>query len=61
MLPTIRPVAVSSHLKQKLNFCGAPFNFSVNKVFWMEAEDFTFKMQFLAGLRLEKQSQKAGE
>ena len=61
MLPTISPVPVSSHFKQKLDFCSAPFKFSVNKVSRMEAEDFTCKIQFFAGLRLEKQSQKAGE
>ena len=56
MFASIRPVLVTGHLKQKLNFCSTgPFYFSVNKAFRMEAEDFSFKMQVLAGLQLEKQ------
>ena len=38
MLPSIRPVPVSGHKNR-------PYQFSVNKVFRMEAEDFSFKMQ----------------
>ena len=49
MLPSIQPVLVTSHLKQR------PFYFSVNKAFQMEAEDVSFKMQVFAGLQLEKQ------
>ena len=55
MFASIRPVLVPGHLKQKLKFLQHPFYFSVNKAFRMEAEDFSFKMQVLAGLQLEKQ------
>ena len=51
MLPSIRPVPVSGHKNR-------PYQFSVNKVFRMEAEDFSFKLQVLAGLQPEKQLQK---
>ena len=51
MLPSIRPLPVSGHQNR-------PYQFLVNKVFRMEAEDFTFKMQVLAGLQPEKQLQK---
>ena len=39
----------------KTQFLQRAFRFSVNKVFWMKDEDFSFKMQLLAGLQLEKQ------
>ena len=51
MLPSIRPLPVSGHQNR-------PYQFLVNKVFRMEAEEFSFKMQVLAGLRPEKQLQK---
>ena len=51
MLPSIRPLPVSGHQN-------CPYQFLVNKVFRMEAEEFSFKMQVLASLRREKQLQK---
>ena len=51
MLPSIRPLPVSGHQNR-------PYQFLVNKVFRMEAEEFSFKMQVLASLRPEKQLQK---
>ena len=53
MLSGIRPVPVSGHKNR-------PYHdqFSVNKVFRMEAEDFSFKIQVLVGLQPEKQLQK---
>ena len=52
MLPSIRPP------KTKAQFLPRPFQFSVNKIFRMGADDLSFKMQVLAGLQLEKQLQK---
>ena len=48
-------------LKQKLKltqFLRRPFQFSVNEVFRMKAEHFSFKMKVLAISKLAKQSQK---
>jgi len=59
MFPSIQPVPVSGHLKQKLNFWGALFQFSVNEVFRMKAEHFSFKKKVMASLQLGKQLQKA--
>ena len=42
-------------LETKTQFLQRPLYFSVNKAFRMEAEYFSFKMQVLAGLQLEKQ------
>ena len=42
MLPSIRPLPVSGHQNR-------PYQFLVDKVFRMEAEEFSFKMQVLAG------------
>ena len=58
MLPSIRTVPVSAHLKQKPNFWRALFQFSGNEVFRMKAEHFSFKMKVFASLKLAKQSQK---
>ena len=60
MLPSIRTVPVSGHLKQKLSFWGALFSYivSANEVFRMKAEHFSFKMKVLASWKLAKQSQK---
>ena len=58
MLPSIRTVPVSEHLKQKLNFWGPQFQLSVNEVFRMKAEQFSFKMKVLGSWKLAKQSQK---
>ena len=41
MLPSIRPLPVCGHQNR-------PYQFLVNKVFRMEAEEFSFKMQVLA-------------
>ena len=46
-------------LKTKTQFLRRPFQFSVNEVFWMKPEHFTFKMKVLASLQLAKQLQKA--
>ena len=51
MLPSIRPLPVSGHQNR-------PYQFLVKKVFRMEAEEFSFKMQVWADLRPEKQLQK---
>ena len=48
MLPSIRTVAVFGQLKQKKIFLRRPFQFSVNEVFRMKAEHFSFKMKFKA-------------
>ena len=45
MLPSIRTVPVSGHLKQKQK---RPFQFSVKEVFRMKAEHFSFKKKVLA-------------
>ena len=45
-------------LKTKTQFLKRPFQFSVNEVFRMRAEHFSFKMKVLASLKLAKQSQK---
>ena len=45
-------------LKTKTQFLRRPFQFSVNEVFRMNAEHFSFKMKVLASLKLAKQSQK---
>ena len=45
-------------LKTKNHFLRRPFQFSVNEVFRMKAEHFSFKMKVLASLKLAKQSQK---
>ena len=45
-------------LKTKTQFLRRPFQFSVNEVFRMKAEHFSFKMNVLASLKLAKQSQK---
>ena len=58
MLPSIRTVSVSGHLKQKLNFLRRPFQLSVNEVFRMKAKHFSFNMKVLASWKLAKQSQK---
>ena len=58
MLPSIRTVPVSGHLKQKLNFWGAIFSSRENDVFRMKAERFSFKMKVLAISKLAKQSRK---
>ena len=49
MLPSIRPVPISGHLKQ----------LSVNEVCRTGTEYFSFKMQVLACLQLERQLRKA--
>ena len=49
MLPSIWPVPVSGHLK-KTQFLMRPFQFSVNEVFRMKAEHFSFKVKVLASL-----------
>ena len=45
-------------LETKTQFLRGPFQFSVNEVFRMKAEHFSFKMKVLASLRPAKQSQK---
>ena len=45
-------------LKTKTQFLRRPFHFSVNEVFRMKAQHFSFKMKVLASLKLAKQSQK---
>ena len=45
-------------LKTKTQFLRRPFQFSVNEVFRMKAEHFSFKMKVLASLQLAKQLQK---
>ena len=45
--------------KAKTQFLGRPFQFSVNEVFRMKAEHFSFKVKVLASLQLAKQLQKA--
>ena len=45
-------------LETKTQFLRRPFQFSVNEVFRMEAEHFSFKMKVLAISKLAKQSQK---
>ena len=52
MLPSIRT------LKTKTQFLKGSFQFSVNEVFRMKAEHFSFKMKVLASLKLAKQSKK---
>ena len=42
-------------LKTKTQFLRRPFQFSVNDVFRMKAEHFSFKMKVLASLQLAKQ------
>ena len=46
-------------LKTKTQFLRRPFQFSVNKVFRMKAEHFSFKMNVLASLQLAKQLKRA--
>ena len=46
-------------LETKIQFLRRPFQLSLNEVFRMKAEHFSFKMKVLAGLKLTKQSQKA--
>ena len=58
MLPSIRTVPVSGHLKTKTQFLRRPFQFPVNEVLRMKAEHFNFKMKVLASFKLAKQSQK---
>ena len=48
VLPSIRTVPVSGHLKHKTQFLMRPFQLSVNEVFRMKAEHFSFKMKVLA-------------
>ena len=45
-------------LKTKTQFLRRPFQFSVNEVFRMKPEHFSFKMKVLASLQLAKQLQK---
>ena len=45
-------------LKTKNHFLRRPFQFSVNEVFRMKIEHFSFKVKVLASLKLAKQSQK---
>ena len=45
-------------LETKTQFLRRPFQFSVNEVFRMKAEHFSFKMKVLAIWKLAKQSQK---
>ena len=45
-------------LETKTQFLRRPFQFSVNEVFRMKAEHFSFKMKVLAISKLAKQSQK---
>ena len=45
-------------LKTKTQFLRRPFQLSVNEVFRMKAEHFSFKMKVLASWKLAKQSQK---
>ena len=45
-------------LKTKTQFLKRPFQFSVNEVFRMKAEHFSFKMKVLATWKLAKQSLK---
>ena len=52
MLPSIRT------LESKTQSFRRSFQFSVNEVFRMKAEHFSFKMKVLASLKLAKQSQK---
>ena len=47
MLSSIRPVPVSKKKKKKKKL-GRPFQFSVNGVFRIKAEHFSFKMKVLA-------------
>ena len=46
-------------LETKTQFLRRPFQFSVNEVFRMKAEHFSFTMKVLAIWKLAKQSQKA--
>ena len=49
MLPSIRTVPVSGHLiETRTQFLRGPFQLSVNKVFRMKAEHFSFKIKVLA-------------
>ena len=48
MLSSIRTVPVFGNLKQKKLFLRRPFQFSVNEVFRMKAEHFSFKIKFKA-------------
>ena len=48
MLLSIRTLPVFGHLKQKKLFLRRPFQFSVNEVFRMKAEQISFKMKFKA-------------
>ena len=57
MLPSIRTVPVSGHLKQN-SILRRPFQLSVNEVFRMKAEHFGFKMKVLASWKFAKQSQR---
>ena len=60
MLPMQYPAATSMRpLKTKTQFLRRPFQFSVNEVFRMKAEHFSFKMKVLASLQLAKLLQKA--
>ena len=46
-------------LKTKTQFLRRLFQFSVNEVFRMKAEHFSFKVKVLASVQLAKQLQKA--
>ena len=52
MLPSIRTVPVSSHLNKNSVFEALFSVFSVNEVFRMKAEHFSFKIKVLASLKL---------
>ena len=51
MLPSIRTVPASGHVKTKTQFLRRCFQFLVNEVFRMKAEHFCSKMKVLASFK----------